>query len=113
LSRASRAVLRRQVADGIRDRLGQLAAFSAGGSELFVYADTEAAAGEAAQVARELAGRHGLLAEVRLDRWHPLKAEWDDDTKAGLLPAWQLADAERRRRIAEDTQRSQATGVAQ
>jgi hypothetical protein len=114
-SRASRAVLRRQVADGIRDRLGQLAAVSACGSELFVYADTEAVADEAAQVARELTGHRGLLAEVRLDRWHPLKAEWVGGIEAGfgLLPAWQLADAEHRRQIAEDTQRSEATGVAQ
>jgi hypothetical protein len=111
--RASRTVLRRQLADGLRDRLGPNAAVSEGNSELFVYADTEAAASEAAQVARELVGQHGLLAEVRLDRWHPLKAEWDDGTEAGLLPASELEDAEHQRQIAEDTQRSQATGVAQ
>jgi hypothetical protein len=112
-SRASRAVLQHQVRDGIRDRLGQLAAVSAGSSELFAYADTEAAAGEAAQVARELIGQHGLLAEVRVDRWHPLRAEWADGTEAGLVSAQELADAEHQRQVAEDTQRSQDTGVAQ
>src|SRR6266567_1873458 len=112
-SRTSRAVLKGQVAEGVRDRLGQLAAVSAGSPELFVYADTEAAASEAAQVARELIGQHGLLAEVRVDRWNPLEAQWDDGTEAGLLPAAELADEEHQRQIAEDTRRSQATGVAQ
>jgi hypothetical protein len=112
-SRTSRAVLRHQVADDIRDRLGQLATVSAGHSELFVYADAEAVAGEAAQVARDLIAHHGLQAEVRLDRWHPLTAEWDDDTETVSLPAWQLAEAEHQRQIAEDRQASEATGVAQ
>jgi hypothetical protein len=112
-SRASRAVLRQQVADGLRDRLGELAAVSAGSSALFVYAETEAAAAEAAQVARELTGQHGLLAEVRLDRWHPVKAEWADGSEIRLLSAGQLADEEHRHQVAEDTQRSEATGVAQ
>lgn len=113
-SRTARAVLRRQVADGIRDRLGQLAAVSSPGrSELFVYADTEAVAGEAAQVARDVLGNGGLQAEVRLDRWNPLTAEWDDSAEGSLLPDWRLADAEHRRRVVADAQRSQATGVAQ
>jgi hypothetical protein len=111
--RASRAALRRQVADGIRDRLGPLADVSAGDSGVFVYAETEAIATEAAQVARDLTGQHGLLPEVTLDRWNPLKREWDDDTEVVSLPVEELADAEHRRQVAEDTQRSQDTGVAQ
>jgi hypothetical protein len=108
----SRALLRGPVAHGIRDRLGQLVAVSEGDSELFVYADTAAAASEAAQAARELIGSHRLPADVRLERWHPLKAEWADDTEGALLPAWQLAEAEHQRRVAEDTQKSETTGVA-
>jgi hypothetical protein len=112
-SGASRALLQGPVAHGVRDRLGQLVAVSAGSSELFVYADTAAAASAAAEAARELIGRHCLQADVRLERWHPLKAEWADATEDALLPAWQLAEAEHRRRVAEDTQKSETTGVAQ
>jgi hypothetical protein len=101
------------MAGDIRSRLGQLATVSASGSELFIYADTEAVADEAAQAARDLIGHYGLQAEVRLERWHPLLAEWHDDTETVSLPAWELADAEHQRWIAEDRRVSEATGVAQ
>ncbi len=48
-------LLQGQVADGLRARLGGLADVSADGPRLFVYAQTEALAGEAAQAALDLA----------------------------------------------------------
>lgn len=111
-SRASRAVLRHQVADGIRARLGGLATLSPNASELFVYTASEAAATEAAQAARELIAQHGLQAEVSVAWWDPLGNEWDEDTMAAPS-TWELAHAEHRRRVADDTERSEVTGVAQ
>lgn len=109
--RQAAAAASRQVTDGIRARLGQLAQISEAKHEIFVYSDSEAAATEAASVARELLGPLGAEPEVRLDRWNPITAEWDADLAASSPSDAELADAERRHRIADDTYRSQSSGL--
>ncbi|MBV9383955.1 MAG: hypothetical protein JOY82_07290 [Streptosporangiaceae bacterium] len=112
-SRGLASLLRGRVAGEMRERLGQLATVSAGDLALFAYAGTEAAASEAVQVALELTARHGVPADVRVHRWHPASAEWDDDPRVVSMSASELAEAIHRRRVAEDTERTGATGVFQ
>jgi hypothetical protein len=109
-SRGARTPVFSQVAEGMRTRLGQLADISAGQSELFVYTDSEAAASEAASVALELLTQLGVQPEVVLDRWNPFTMDWDADLGAPS-PAGEPADARRKQRIADDTRRSEASGV--
>jgi hypothetical protein len=100
-----------QVTDGMRARLGRRADISAAESGLFVYAGSEAAAAEAASVARELLGQFGVPAAVSLDRWNPFTGDWDADlgTPSPALSA--RAAAERARRIAVDTRKTEVSGV--
>ena len=113
-SRGSRAILQGQVADGLRARLGELADISVGnGSGLFVYAETEALAGEAAQMARDLADEHGLAPQITLDWWSAITSEWLSTADARSLPSLEREAAEHERQVAEDARRSEATGVPQ
>jgi hypothetical protein len=64
--------------DDARERLGARIAVTRDGSRLFLYADREQAAQEAARVARELADADDLTAEIRVTRWHPVEEAWKD-----------------------------------
>jgi hypothetical protein len=108
--RAARTLVLSQVTEGLRARLGELVEISAGKSELFVYTGSEAAASEAASVALELLTQRGVQPEVMLDRWNPLTVDWDGDLGASS-PDDEFADAQRQQRIADDTRRSEASGV--
>lgn len=110
-SRGSRAILQGQVADGLRARLGGLPDVSAAGPRLFVYAQTEALAGEAAQTARDLAGEHGLAPEIRLDRWNTDVSEWQSGAAPVSSP--EQAAEKHERQVAADARRSEATGIPQ
>jgi hypothetical protein len=87
-------------------------AVSTDGPNVFLYADTEAAARAAESVARTVLEAENLQAEVALDRWHPLEERWEDAS----VPLPQT-DEERRveheRLEAEETAESQASGVAE
>ncbi len=109
-SKASRALVTSQVTDGLRARLGRHADISPGQSGLFVYCGGEAAAREAASVARELLDQLGAEAEIMLDRWNPFTLEWDADLGLSSAAAG-VADAQRQQRIACDTRRSAVSGV--
>ncbi len=74
--RGSRAILEGQVADTLRTRLDGLADVSADDYRLFVYTQTEALAGEAAQAALRLASEHGLAPRIVLDWWDAAASEW-------------------------------------
>jgi hypothetical protein len=109
-SRDARTLVLSQATEGMRARLGERADISAGKSELFVYTGSEAAASEAASVALELLTQLGVQPEVMLDRWNPFTVDWDADLGASS-PADELADAQRKQRIADDTRRSEVSGV--
>lgn len=99
------------VAGETRDRLGSHVAVSAGGDNIFLYADTAEAAHEAEDIVRELVTGEGLSAIIKLDRWHELAEEWEDAT----LPLPQT-DAERavehEHREQEEARDSQESGLA-
>jgi len=101
----------KQLMDAVHARLGEPADISANKSGLFVYSDSEATAIEAASAARDLLGPLAAEPVVTVERWNPLTTEWDADLAASSPSDSELADAERRHRIADDTDRSQATGV--
>jgi hypothetical protein len=107
-SRGSRAALQGPVADGLRARLGELADVSADGPQLFVYAQSEALADEAVQMALNLTAEHGLVPEIRLDWWNADVSQWQS---GGSGP--ERADGQHERQVAEDARRSEATGIPQ
>lgn len=93
--------------------LGGRVMVSAGrAGELYLYADSEAAAAAARHsVSALLAGRGVSVADYRLDRWHPVAEEWEP--AAIPLPATgDEVAAERARLDAADTSESLAAGVA-
>jgi hypothetical protein len=61
-----------------RERLGDRIAVTRDGSRLFLYADLEAPAREAARIVRELASADGLTADIQVTRWHPIEEAWKD-----------------------------------
>lgn len=64
--------------DDARDRLGTGIAVTRDGSRLYLYADGEEPAQEAAEIVRELAEADELTAEIRVTRWHPIEESWKD-----------------------------------
>jgi hypothetical protein len=101
-----------KVADEARRRLGSGIAVGAGDSQVFLYAGTESAAREAERIARDVLARHDLEARFALHRWHPLEEEWEDPDVA--MPRTDAErEAERQRLRTEETDESQASGVAQ
>jgi len=111
VQRVTQAVHEHEVEQDARKRLGHRVAVSADGPHVFLYAGTEDAAREAERVLRRLLEQRQLTAEFALDRWHPVEQEWEDAS----VPLPQTAEeqqAERQRRVADDTQESLATGQA-
>jgi hypothetical protein len=103
---------RHQVAEDARRRLGGSIAVGAGGSQVFLYTGTEAAAREAETVAREMLAQHHFRAEFAIHRWHPVEQEWEDPDVA-LPPTGAERQAEHQRLMAEETAESLAIGAAQ
>jgi hypothetical protein len=102
--------LREHSAEGdVRLRLGDRVAASAAGPQLFLYADTEAAARAAQSVVEDLLRED---AEFALDRWHEVEERWED---AGVpLPATDAdKHLEHERLERDEAAESAATGVAQ
>jgi hypothetical protein len=64
--------------DDARDRLGTGIAVTRDGSRLYLYANREEPAQEAAEIVRELAEADELTAEIRVTRWHPIEESWKD-----------------------------------
>lgn len=91
--------------DDTRERLGRRVIVTRDGSRLFLYTTTEAEAGEAARVVRELAGADGLTAEIRTTRWHPVEEAWEDASVP--LPR---TDADRERELEQREAQARATG---
>jgi hypothetical protein len=99
------------VEEDIRRRLGHGVAVGAGDAQIFLYADTEAAARNAEQVARDVLAQHDLQATSAVHRWHPIEEEWE----APDVPMPQTEaerQAEHQRLEDTETAESQATGMA-
>jgi hypothetical protein len=111
VQRVAKAVHEHEVEQDVRRRLGQRVEVSADGPHVFLYAGTEDAAREAERVMREVLAQHQLTAEFALDRWHPVEQEWED-ASVPLPRTAEQREAERERRVADDTQESLATGMA-
>jgi hypothetical protein len=102
----------RQVEEDIRGRVGRDIGVGAGEAQIFLYAGTEAAAGEAEQVARDVLAQHGIAAESAVHRWHPIEEQWESPD----VPMPQTAaerQAEHQRLVDAETAESLAAGKAQ
>jgi hypothetical protein len=112
-SRALEAVREHDVEHEARKRLGGRVAVSRDDDRIFLYADTEAAAREAAGLVSTLLAEHGLALEsgVAIDRWHPVEERWEDATVA--LPSTAAErEAEQERRDADEDAEARASGEA-
>jgi hypothetical protein len=112
VQRVAQAVREHEVEQDVRHRLGHRVAVSADGPRIFLYAATENAAREAERVVRDVLAGKQLAAEFALDRWHPIEQEWED-AGAPLPETAEQQQAERQRRVDDDTQESLATGQAE
>jgi|tagenome__1003787_1003787.scaffolds.fasta_scaffold20973723_4 hypothetical protein len=113
VSRALESVREHDVESEARKRLGGRVAVSRDDDRIFLYADTEAAAREAAGLVSTLLVGHGLAleGEVAIDRWHPVEERWEDASVA--LPSTDAARrAEHERLEADDDAEARAEGVA-
>jgi hypothetical protein len=78
-----------------RKLLGSHVAVSVDGDNVFLYADTRESAREAERIVREILEREGLSAYVKLDHWHQLAEEWEDQSVP--LPSTSIARTKRPR----------------
>jgi hypothetical protein len=102
----------RQVEEDIRGQVGRGIGVGAGEAQIFLYAGTEAAAGEAERTARDVLARHGIAAESAVHRWHPIEEQWESPD----VPMPQTAaerQAEHQRLVKAETAESLAAGKAQ
>jgi len=110
--RAAGALRDHEVAEDLHRRLGANVAVSVEGTQLFLYAGSEAAARQAGQIVPEVLQRHGLTAgDAELDRWHPDEEEWESASVA-MPQTEQERQAEHERLEQEETRDSLATGHA-
>jgi hypothetical protein len=77
-------------------------------SPVSAYTDNRAAAEAAAQIAREVAGQHGLAARVSVVCRHPVTRQWADASAVSERDLAEAHDQQQR----EDRLRSAETGVA-
>jgi len=103
---------RHKVADEGRRRLGYTIAVGADGTQVFLYAGTEAAAREAERIARDALAHHHLQAGYALHRWHPAEERWEYPDLA--MPRTEAErQAEHQRLLDDETAESLAAGAAQ
>jgi hypothetical protein len=103
---------RHEVEDEVVARLGRRVAVTTSPGQVFVYADSEGAAREAERLLRDVSSADGLDAEVAVDRWHPLEERWED-ASVPLPQTDAEREAEHSRRLEEETEESQRTGLAE
>jgi hypothetical protein len=102
----------RQVEEDIRRQVGRGIGVGTGDAQIFLYAGTETAAGDAERIARDVLEQHGIAAEFALQRWHPIEEQWENPD----VPMPQTEDerqAEHQRLVDAETAESLATGKAQ
>jgi hypothetical protein len=96
--------------DEARRRLGPGVVVTRDGSRLFLYAQDELRAREAARVVRKLLEEDSLTGETKLTRWHPVEQEWEDVS----IPLPRGADeeeAEYEARVAEEASEAAKEGA--
>ena len=109
---AQQSLSLRQVEEDIRGQVGRGIAVGAGEAQIFLYADTETAAGDAERIARDVLAGHGMTAETAVHRWHPIEERWE--TPDVPMPETKAErQAERQRLVDAEAAESLATGVAQ
>ena len=102
----------RELEEDIRGQVGRDIGVGAGEAQIFLYAGTETAAGEAEQIARDVLARHGITAGSAVHRWHPVEERWETPD----VPMPQTAaerQAEHERLVDAETAEALATGKAQ
>jgi hypothetical protein len=101
-----------QVEEDIRGQVGRGIAVGAGEAQIFLYADTETAAGDAERIARDVLAGHGMMAETAVHRWHPIEERWE--TPDVPIPQTKAErEAEHQRLVDEEAADAQATGLDQ
>jgi hypothetical protein len=102
----------RQAEEDIRRQVGRGIAVGAGETQIFLYAGTETAAGDAERIARDVLAGHGMAAESAVYRWHPIEERWE--TADVPMPQTEAErQAEHQRLVDAEAAESLATGVAQ
>ena len=102
----------RELEEDIRGQVGRDIGVGAGEAQIFLYAGTETAAGEAEQIARDVLARHGITAGSAVHRWHPIEERWETPD----VPVPRTAaerQAEHQRLVDAETAEALATGKAQ
>ena len=101
-----------ELEEDIRGQVGRDIGVGAGEAQIFLYAGTETAAGQAEQIARDVLARHGITAGSAVHRWHPIEERWETPD----VPMPQTAaerQAEHERLVDAETAEALATGKAQ
>jgi hypothetical protein len=113
LSHALEALHEHRVEEDVRARLGGRVAVSGNGTEVFLYADTEAAAREATGVVTAVLRQQAIRdAGVKVERWHHVEEQWED-ASIPLATTREDEQAEHERLERQEKVESQTTGVAQ
>jgi len=101
-----------QVAEDIRRQVGRGIAVGEGDAQIFLYADSQTAAGDAEQIARDVLARQGVAAAFAVHRWHPIEEQWENpDVPMPQTKAER--QAEHQRLVEAETAESLASGAAQ
>jgi hypothetical protein len=109
---AQQSLSLRQVEEEIRRQVGRGIAVGAGDAQIFLYAGSQDAAGDAERIARDVLAGHGMAAESAVHRWHPIEEQWE--TPDVPMPQTQAErQAEHQRLVDAEVAESLATGVAQ
>ena len=110
VKQAQRALSGHEVEEDVRRQLGHTIAVVPGDSQVFLYAGSEIAAGEAERVARDVLARDGIQAEFELHRWHPIEEQWESPDVA--MPQTEAErQAEHQRLEDSETAESLAAGI--
>ena len=110
VSPAQQSTSLRQLEDDIRRQVGRGIAVGAGDAQIFLYADTETAAGDAERIARDVLAGHGMMAETAVHRWHPIEERWE--TPDVPMPQTKAErETEHQRLVADEAAESRASGV--
>jgi hypothetical protein len=92
--------------------LGRRVAVSASGTNVFLYADTRAAAEQAEAAVRSILDRDRSSGELTLDRWHPIEEKWEPGDKP--LPSTPKEREDEHELLeAQDAADSHASGYAE
>jgi hypothetical protein len=99
------------VEEDIRRQVGRNVAVGAGDTQIFLYADTEAAARNAERTALDVLAARDLQADSAVHHWHPIEEEWE--TPDVPLPQTEAErQAEHQRLEDTETAESKAAGMA-